>query len=113
LGLLVVFALVAATVAHSPSSGGTLKGTVKDSWAGVPVPDAYLLVYLSGSPEGPAEHLRVARDGTYTMSLGPGYYDVFVVAKGFAPTCREIRINAGKTEVFDARLGLSRFATAN
>jgi hypothetical protein len=107
--LLLVFALVVATIAPT-SESGTLRGVVKDSWQGAPVGGAYLVVHREGGiPEPPDVRLRVADDGTYTVTLKPGVYTIFIAASGFAPICAEVEIESGKTEIFSPRMEISRF----
>jgi hypothetical protein len=40
--------------------------------------------------------IRTTGDGTFKVDLPPGFYDVFVAAMAFSPTCRKIRINQGQ-----------------
>jgi hypothetical protein len=40
--------------------------------------------------------IRAKADGSFNVDLPPGFYDVFVAAMAFSPTCRKIRINQGQ-----------------
>jgi len=36
--------------------------------------------------------IRTKEDGTFEVELPPGFYDIFVAAMAFSPTCRKVRI---------------------
>lgn len=94
------------------SDEGMVKGRVKDT-QGAAIPDAYVLVHLSGP--GTAADVRVAlkRDGSFSVALKPGFYDIFVTRAGFAPVCKKVEVRTGLTTTFNARIGMSKTESAN
>src|SRR5437870_814780 len=76
------------------------KGTVKDP-SGAPISGAMVFIHWdsAGSKVGVSDNLgiradlaiRTKEDGTFNTDLPPGFYDVFVAAPAFTPTCRKIR----------------------
>ena len=98
---LMVLSLAAPTIA---SGGPPFKGTVTDS-LDTPISGAMVLIHWdsAGSTAGLTTNvgikedlvIRTKEDGTFRLDLPPGFYDVFVAAKVFAPACRKIRIKLG------------------
>lgn len=88
-------------------------GSVMDS-EGAAIAQAYIIVHWdsSGSSVGLTSNvgirkdlvLRTDRSGAYAAELPPGFYDVFVSAKSFTPTCRKVRIKKEQTFVYNAEL---------
>jgi len=39
--------------------------------------------------------IRTKDDGTFSVDLPPGFYDVFVAVPAFNPMCRKVRIKPG------------------
>jgi hypothetical protein len=92
----------------------TLNGAVTDD-RGAAIPAAFVIIHWDSSdmvPERsiimskPDETLRTDTRGSFNVRLGPGFYDVFVTAKGFSPTCRKIRLHTGEAVPFTTRLNL-------
>jgi len=80
------------------------KGSVTDS-SDTPISGAMVLIHWdsAGSTVGLITNVGIKEDlvirtngnGTFKVDLPPGFYDVFVAAKAFSPTCRKIRIKRG------------------
>ncbi len=87
--------LLFLTPVASTSANGVLSGQVRDVVEGAPVGRAYVLIHPSGW--GRDIHVTTERDGKFSAELPPGFYDVFVTAVGFAPTCSKVRVRAGQT----------------
>ena len=100
--ILLIISLVTATVALGKTGS---KGTVKDS-SDTPIPGAMVLIHWdsAGSAVSLTENIgiradltiRTTDDGSFSVDLLPGFYDVFASASAFTPTCRKIRIKPGK-----------------
>ncbi|HVP42821.1 MAG TPA: carboxypeptidase-like regulatory domain-containing protein [Terriglobales bacterium] len=106
LSLLVVLTAVAST-----SGNGVLSGQVASVVDGSPVARAWVLIHPSG---GGIEDVRITveRDGKFSAELPPGFYDVFVTAVGFAPTCSKVRLRAGQTTTYNPRIGVSKLESS-
>ena len=75
------------------------KGTVKDS-SGTPISGARVLIHWdsAGSTVGLSDNIgiradftiRTNDDGTFSVDLPSGFYDVFATARAFTPMCRKI-----------------------
>jgi Carboxypeptidase regulatory-like domain len=99
---LVVLLLIATTIALGDTP---FKGTVTDS-SNTPIASAMVLIHWdsAGSTVGLTTNVgmkedlvtRTKGDGTFKVDLPPGFYDVFVAAMAFSPTCRKIRIKHGQ-----------------
>jgi hypothetical protein len=99
---LLALLLITPTIGLSDT---TFKGTVTDSAAG-PISGAMVLIHWdsagstvglttnAGIKEDLVIHTKV--DGTFKVDLPPGFYDVFVAALAFSPTCRKIRLKPGE-----------------
>jgi hypothetical protein len=85
------------------SSNGTLEGSVQDAFEHASITPAYILVHRD------ARDIRVSVNslGRYSVELAPGFYDVFVSARGFDPACQKVRVEAGKTGAYDPALKAS------
>jgi hypothetical protein len=92
----------------------TLNGSVTNE-RGAPVAAAFVIIHWDSSDENsgksvimskPDETLWTDGRGAFTARLGPGFYDVFVTAKGLSPTCRKIRLNVSETASFTTTLEL-------
>jgi hypothetical protein len=100
--VLTVFLLVAPTIAFGDSS---FRGTVTDS-SETPISAAMVVIHWdsAGSTVGLTTNvgikdnlvIRTKGDGTFQVDLPPGFYDVFVAAMAFSPTCRRIRVKGGE-----------------
>ncbi len=99
--VLTVFLLVVPTIAFGDSS---FNGKVTDS-SDAPISAAMVLIHWdsAGSTVGLTTNvgikedlvIRTQGDGTFKVVLPPGFYDVFVAARAFSPTCRKIRVKQG------------------
>jgi hypothetical protein len=103
-----IIALVLALIAPTIALGDTpFKGTVTDS-SDTPIPAAMVLIHWDSAGitvglttnVGIREDLviRTTGDGTFKAHLPPGFYDLFVAAKAFSPTCRKIRVKPGEEQ---------------
>jgi carboxypeptidase family protein len=106
--LAILFASTCTTASFGQTSlggarQGVLVGDVADKSENAPIPDAF--VYIHGDRRHPDVVAKIDRGGRFQVSLPPGYYDVFVAASGFAPTCKAIEIESGGTVHFNPRLG--------
>lgn len=112
--------LVFLTISDFATAQGTLKGTVTDS-EGAVIRGARVLVHWdsSGSDVGLKSNVGLKTDvtvhtddrGEFTTSLPPGFYDVFVSANAFSPTCLKARIIAGKLSIQKLKLQASPLVT--
>ena len=88
-----------------PPPRTTVKGTVTDP-DGAVIPNTDVVVHWDPAGHGAQikdnvgikEDVQVRTDmaGEFTVNLPPGFYDLFVSSSGFTPTCRKVRIKAGK-----------------
>jgi len=94
--------------------GGTpFLGTVTDS-SGTPISGAMVLIHWdsAGSTVGLTTNVGIKDDlvirtseyGTFKVVVPPGFYDVFVAASAFSPTCRKTRIKAGQGQEVTLRM---------
>ena len=108
IGLTAVGAGLAFTIllARGQEDGGTLQGKVVDR-EGAVLP-AHILIHadLAGrNGDRPNDRLLTSGDkGELEVQLAPGFYDVCVMADGFVPVCRKIRIRTERSEVTRFRL---------
>lgn len=104
--LLTSFAITSSAARQNTGNkAGILSGVVADKAENAPIP--YAFVYVHGSYKKALfdAAVPITAAGRFRVSLGPGVYDVFVAAAGFAPTCTSISIQAGKVTDFEPRLG--------
>jgi hypothetical protein len=107
--------LLLAVITPAITSGEALKGTAKDS-EGTPVSGVLVLIHWdsAGSTVGLTSNIgikadlsiRTKNDGTFSIDLPPGFYDVFVAATAFTPTCRKIRMKVGKAQEITLHLNV-------
>jgi hypothetical protein len=93
--------LILAVITPAITFGETLRGAVKDS-SDTPISAAVVLIHWdpAGSAVGLKSNigikadlsLRTRDDGTFSVELPPGFYDVFAAAPAFTPVCRKVRI---------------------
>ncbi len=93
-----------------------LSGTVRDS-EGAVISGARIFIHWdrSGSDVGLTTNVGIKQDltlttdanGSFSAELPSGFYDVLVTATAFSPDCRKIRLNAGQTATFNAKLSVS------
>ena len=101
LGIFCVLLCLVAALGQSPSDEkGVLTGDVADV-TNAPIPQAYVYVHAAG---GQSHAVGLDATARFVLSLSPGFYDVFVAANGFTPTCKLIRIFPGGKERFAPRL---------
>jgi hypothetical protein len=115
---LVVLSLIAPTIVLSDTP---FKVTVMDSSA-APISAAMVLIHWdsAGSTVGLTTNvgikedlvIRTNGDGTFKVDLPPGFYDVFVAAMAFSPTCRKIRIKRGESMEVTLRMNADPLYTA-
>ena len=93
----------------------TLNGSVAND-EGTSIPAAFVIIHWDSSDDNsgksvvmskPDETLRTDGRGAFTARLGPGFYDVFVTAKGLSPICRKIRLSVGETASFTTTLEIN------
>lgn len=110
---LFVFSLFAPAICL----GDTLfKVTVTDL-ADAPIPNAMVLIHWdpAGSTSGHKTNvgikddliIRTKGDGTFTVELPSGFYDVFVAAMAFNPTCRKVRMKSGESMSITLRMDVA------
>lgn len=90
-----------------------IHGTITDN-TGAAIGGAIIIIHWdsSGSAVGLKNnigisgdaHLTSERNGTFSMSLPSGFYDVFVSAEAFSPKCSKIRIRSNGHVRFDCKL---------
>jgi hypothetical protein len=89
-----------------------LRGTVTDE-ADASIPAVILIHWDSrGSRVGLLSNVgikedlivRTGRDGSFSIDLPSGFYDVFVSSPSFTPVCRKIRILERKTVTFQSSI---------
>lgn len=56
--------------------------------------------------------IQTKGDCTFNIDLPLGFYDVFVAATAFTPTCRKVRIQVGKAQEITLRLNVDSLSTA-
>ena len=115
--LLFVLALVTPAVAP----GETLKGVVKDS-LDASISGALVFIHWdsAGSTVGLRDNIgvkadlrvRTKDDGTFSVDIPPGFYDVFVTSLAFTPACRKARIKPGGDVEITFRMNLDPLCTA-
>jgi hypothetical protein len=107
--------LILAVTTPAITSGETLRGSAKDS-LDASISGALVLVHWdpAGSTVGLTSNIgikadlsiRTKNDGTFSIDLPPGFYDVFVAATAFSPTCRKIRMQVGKGQEITLHLNV-------
>jgi hypothetical protein len=116
-----LFLLVVVAMTATITSAETLKVAARDS-VGTPISGALVLVHWdpAGSTAGLTTNVGIKTDlsirtndlGTISIDLPPGFYDVFVAATAFTPTCRKIRIQVGKGQEITLSLQADPLYTA-
>jgi hypothetical protein len=99
------------SVSAEPQSGIT--GQITDS-EGAAVANARVLVLWdsSGSTVGLRDNIGTKQDvtvatdasGKYSVSVPPGFYDVFVSAEAFTPIAAKVRLKQGQPATLSVRL---------
>ena len=108
-----VLALVALTLISSVVllADPALRGTVTDE-RGASISGAVIRIHWDSASMrlegniGTKEDVVVtsANDGSFSIDLPSGFYDVFVSNPAFTPVCRKIRIRFPNTFTFNPRL---------
>lgn len=93
--------LIIAVIAPPAASGEMLKGVVRDS-LDTPISGAVVLIHWdsAGSTVGLKTNvgikadlsIRTKDDGTFSVDLPPGFYDVFAASPAFTPVGHKVRI---------------------
>ena len=97
-----IFALFAAVSAHAQAPG-RITGTVT-STGGRLLPGATVTLV------GTNQSVEVGSDGTYSIAVLPGTYNVQARLLGYSPTTQEVRVVAGQTATADFQLTLAPVA---
>lgn len=108
-GLLVAMLTIMLTIAShgADPAKGRLTGKIVDSVEHVRINrNTFILVHEHGS-ETDGVRVRVDEQGSFSIELLPGFYDLFISSRGFAPACGQVAIEAGKTIVYNAELRMS------
>ena len=90
-----------------------IAGTIKDP-EGAAIEHARVLLHWdpAGNTVGLSDNvglpqdliLYTERDGTYSASVPPGFYDVFVTSMAFTPIAGKVRVKAGAIGTFSGKL---------
>jgi hypothetical protein len=99
-----VMLLMTLAPGENPSKG-VLKGRLADS-AHAPLNHAFILAHVHNSGSA-GEVVPLEINGSFSVELSPGFYDLFISSPGFSPTCGQISVEAGKTAVYSAELKVS------
>jgi hypothetical protein len=104
--VLAAFALVLVAInangqtAHSTESHkSNITVTVRDP-SGAAISNAFVLVHSDALGRGNSKpfqlELRTDSSGVAKNAFPSGFYDLFVAATGFAPSCEKIRVHEGE-----------------
>ena len=104
-----------------PAFATTVSGRVVDS-EGAAIKGARVLIHWdpSGSQVGVADNVGIKddmsvltkEDGSFSLDVPPGFYDVFVSALTFSPECTKVRTKADKPAEVHFKLKVSRIVSA-
>ena len=94
--LLVLISVQLALGSDSPTS--TIKGRIVDEAEHAPIGNVYILFRGAGGGDATT---HTASDGSYSVSVKPGVYDVFASNEPFLPTCHALKVEAGQTVSLD------------
>ncbi len=114
--LVITIFLAMPHLARGADANGVLHGVVHDP-DGAVVAGAAILIQHWELKDGDLTHavlrmepaLYTDAKGEFSVKLPPGVYDVFVSFAVFAPSVRELRIEAGKETAIKCDLRPSRF----
>jgi hypothetical protein len=114
LRVLLVLGILLFPSAGQPKS--SLKGEVKDT-EGAAIAGARIVVHWdpAGSRVGLTSNIGIEKDlqliadqsGNFDADLPPGFYDLFISASAFSPSCMKIRVKASTTVTYTTKLKLS------
>jgi hypothetical protein len=112
---LLCVSLILLSASASEFKKGKLSGTVTDSEGGV-ISGAIVIIHWDSvgstvgvdSNVGLSEDIRLQTDktGAYSVDIPPGFYDVFVSALAFSPSCRKVRVQSDGMGKFSPKLNL-------
>jgi Carboxypeptidase regulatory-like domain len=110
---LICISLILLSASAPDSKKGKLSGTVRDS-EGAIISGAIVIVHWSSSGSdvgleanvGLSEDLHLETDklGAYSVDVSPSFYDVFISAVAFSPSCRNVRVRSDTTVAFSPKL---------
>lgn len=98
------------------TTAAALVGTVRDS-EGAVIPHAVVIIHWDAAGSnylkdniGIKEDVTATTDsnGRFSVSLPPGFYDVFVAATAFSPSCDKIRLKGNGSKTYDVKLKVSQ-----
>ena len=102
----IVLLLILGIIAPATVCCETLKGVVRDS-SDAPISGARVLIHWdsAGSTVGLRDNIGIKADliistkgdGTFSVELPPGFFDVFATSPAFTPACRKARVKPGQT----------------
>jgi hypothetical protein len=102
------------------ASKSRIVGTVTDS-EGAVIPHANITVHWdpSGSQVGLKDNIGIKQDasavtdgnGTFSLDVPPGFYDIFISAMAFSPACLKVRVTSEKPGQFKMRLKVDPLVT--
>ena len=112
--LVIVALVIVAIAAQAAAPGkGWINGAVTDS-QGAAIAKARIVFHWdpSGSTVGLSTNVGLAEDlvvwtdekGLLAAELPPGFYDLFVSAPGFSPSCQKVRVREGDPVVVKVQL---------
>jgi len=86
----------------------TISGTVRDSEGGVISKARITIVNDPSLPVKDTVDKVVASDekGQFAVTVVSGFYDVFVSAPAFSPTCTKVRVTEADPAIYSPRLGV-------
>ncbi len=94
----------------------SMKGEVRDT-EGAAIAGARIVVHWdpAGSRVGLTSNRGIEKDlqliadqsGNFDADLPPGFYDLFVSASAFSPSCTKIRVKAGMPVTYTTKLKLN------
>ena len=98
--------LLMTVVSGANPSNGVLKGRVVDFGEHAPISRAFILVHAHGSE---SDGVRVAIDnsGYFSAELPSNFYELFISSQGFFPACEQVKVEPGKTVMYNAVLRMS------
>lgn len=108
-----LFALLLIVRIFAVAQQGSIAGRIADS-NGAAIGNARVLVHWdpAGSTVGLKDNVGVRTDvsvkkdgnGHYSISVPPGFYDVFVSSSAFTPVAAKVRVKDRESSRFDTRL---------
>jgi|SRR5215469_196558 len=105
--LVLLLPLVGMTKSESQVGEGFLVVTLVYAVESAPISHAFVFVHYAGGKPNVVKReisLNTGPAGETRISRAEGLYDVFVAASACAPACKVVKIDAGKTTTFTAKL---------